>query len=727
MLIYRIYYQLKPLIPRFLQITLRRQFICWKRQFTKDIWPIDEKAKGLPPGCCGWPGGKKFAILLSHDVETGKGLRKSRQLAELEESLGFRSSFNFVPEDYLLPPELRNHLVEKGFEIGVHGLRHDGKLFASRKIFRENAIRINQYLKSWNSVGFHSPSMHHRLEWIHDLDIEYDVSTFDTDPFEPQPDGVGTIFPFCVPGNSSQKEYVEFPYTLPQDFTLFVLMREKSIDIWKQKLDWVAKHGGMALLNTHPDYMHSKGEKHRIDEYPIQYYKEFLEYVKDKYEGQYWHALPKEVARFWKEKYGMKQKGDQDKVGEPIAQNLWYDRRKKATRIAMVALSYYPADVRVRREAEALAQVGISVDVICLRDKNQVKQGEFNQVSVYRLPVMRKRSGKLRYLRESGWFFLLLLFNLTLLHLRKRYDLIHVHNMPDFLVFGALIPRLTGAKIILDLHDPMPELYETKYSLNASHPFIHLITSLERYSIRFADLVLTPNIAFRDLFISRGCPPSKIHIVMNSPQETIFNLHSGNPPITGKNGFVIMYHGYIVAYNGLATALEAVALLREKIPNLTFEVYGDGDFREKFLERVNELRLNGIVNYHGFKPLEDIVKAIGSINLGIIPNKMSPFTNLNFPTRIFEYLAMKKPVIAPRTKGIMDYFDENSLLYFEAGNVDSLKETILDAYHNPSRCQYILNRGITIYNNHRWELYKQRFIDLVENILRTDNAKEVRH
>lgn len=221
---------------------------------------------------------------------------------DIEEHLGFRSSFNFVPERYDVSSKLRQYLTGSGFEVGVHGLIHDGKLYASKKTFQERAIKINHYLRQWKALGFRSPAMHHNLKWIHDLDIEYDASTFDTDPFEPQSDGVGTIFPFWVQGASDQKGYVELPYTLPQDFTLFVLMKEENIDIWKQKLDWIADNGGMALLNAHPDYMNfgrSKMDIMDIEEYPAKYYVEFLEYVKKNYEGQYWHVLPKKMARFW--------------------------------------------------------------------------------------------------------------------------------------------------------------------------------------------------------------------------------------------------------------------------------------------------------------------------------------------------------------------------------------------------------------------------------------------
>jgi hypothetical protein len=140
--------------------------------------------------------------------------------------------------------------------------------------------------------------MHHNLKWIHDLNIEYDMSTFDVDPFEPQSDGVNTIFPFQVTSGLNGAGYVELPYTLPQDFTLFILMQEKDITIWQQKLDWIASHGGMALLNTHPDYMRFSTDKTEEEVYNVDLYKEFLEYVRRRYKGLYWHVRPCEMAAY---------------------------------------------------------------------------------------------------------------------------------------------------------------------------------------------------------------------------------------------------------------------------------------------------------------------------------------------------------------------------------------------------------------------------------------------
>jgi hypothetical protein len=299
-----IYYLLKPVVPFQCTLYLRRKYIARIRKTCTDTWPIDKNAGRAPSGWNGWPSGRRFAFVLTHDVETAKGQENCHQLVQTEMRLGFRSSFYFVSEGYPIKDDLRRYLVENGFEVGIHGLNHNGNLFKSKRFFLKQVPRINRYIREWESAGFRAPSMYHNLRWTHHLEIEYDSSTFDTDPFEPQPDGVRTIFPFLVENDSGDHGYVELPYTLPQDYTLFVLMQQKDISIWKKKLDWIAEHSGMALLIVHPDYMSFGQKKHIVGEYPIKYYEEFLEYVKHEYEGQYWNVLPKDIASFWKENYG---------------------------------------------------------------------------------------------------------------------------------------------------------------------------------------------------------------------------------------------------------------------------------------------------------------------------------------------------------------------------------------------------------------------------------------
>jgi hypothetical protein len=296
MLLRTVYYELKPVLPRGLRLALRRARATWLRRKRADVWPINHSAGRAPHGWPGWPGRADFAFVLTHDVEEARGLARCRALAEFEMALGFRSAFNFVPEgDYNTPAALRTFLRAHGFEVGVHDLHHDGRLYRNKSRFQQSAQKINKYLLQWNATGFRSAFMLHDLDWLKALNVAYDASTFDTDPFEPQPDGVNTIFPFTVTRDDSTN-YVELPCTLPQDSTLFIVLQETTVDIWKRKLDWIASRGGMALMNVHPDYI-SFGAADPA-EYSSDHYREFLEYLTTHYANRYWHALPSEIAQY---------------------------------------------------------------------------------------------------------------------------------------------------------------------------------------------------------------------------------------------------------------------------------------------------------------------------------------------------------------------------------------------------------------------------------------------
>ncbi len=297
-LLTRTYFRMKPFIPWWARWAMRRGQVSRILKKSAHCWPIDERAAMKPNGWTGWPDGKRFALVLTHDVESANGVAKVKALAKIEQSLGFRSSFNFIPEGpYADPVRIRGWLADNGFEVGVHDLRHDGHLFASRKQFIKDAASINRHLKDWGASGFRSGFMLRELSWLHDLDLLYDASTFDTDPFEPQPAGVGTIFPFLVePAGGRTSGYVELPYTLPQDSTLFLLLREKSPMIWKHKLDWIATHGGLALVNIHPDYIHFSKKCKSTLTYSISILEDWLSFVRERYKDEFWNPLPRDLA-----------------------------------------------------------------------------------------------------------------------------------------------------------------------------------------------------------------------------------------------------------------------------------------------------------------------------------------------------------------------------------------------------------------------------------------------
>jgi glycosyltransferase involved in cell wall biosynthesis len=719
MLGHHLYYRFKPWLPRWLRLGARRCVARHKLRTCRDAWPINEAAGGTPAGWPGWPDGKSFAFVLTHDVEGRAGLDQCRQLMELEKKLGFRSSFNFIPEGgYRVSAEFREELVRNGFEVGVHDLRHDGKLFWKRAAFPENARRINHYLHEWRAAGFRSGFMFHNRECLAGLDIAYDASAVDTDPFEPEPWVVGRIFPFWVP-RSGGGGHVELPYTLPQDSTLFLVLRETSPEIWRRKLDWIVRHGGMALLNVHPDYLNFTNGPRTNSAYPVEWYAGFLKRLRDQYGDRFWNPLPRELAGWYK--------GELIKAGTLPSPGGAATAAPPSTalvgrRAAVVLYSYYESDPRPRREAEALAGAGMTVDVICLRPNSaQPRRTTLNGVSVHHVSLRRRRGGKLLYMLQYGWFLLASFALLTAWSRRRRYDLVHVHNMPDFLVFSALVPRWRGAKIILDLHDPMPELFQSIFGLPVSHRVVRALKAIERWSTGFADLVLTPNLAFKQTFADRSCPPEKIQTVMNSPATTIFNpdRHPPRPERTGaEKPFVLMYHGLLVERHGLDVAIRAIALLRPKIPSIELHLYGEPtEYSPVIAKLIHELHLENAVFSHGYQPLERIAASIAQIDLGLVPNRLSVFTAINFPTRIFEYLAMRKPVIVPRTRGIGDYFQPDQILFFTAGEVADLADKIEWAYRHPDALQALMERGRAVYQRWTWNLEARRFLGLVENLV----------
>ncbi len=384
--------------------------------------------------------------------------------------------------------------------------------------------------------------------------------------------------------------------------------------------------------------------------------------------------------------------------------------------VCMVVHSYCPDDPRIRREAEALAAEGTQVDVICLRREDEAPREMVNGVCYIRLPVKRKRGGIVRYLFEYASFSLLAFFAASWLAVKRRYDIFQAHNMPDTLVFCGLIHRLRGTRIILDLHDLVPEVYIAKYNLSRDSWVIRLLCGVEAFCVASVDLAITTSIAFRDAMVERGIDPAKIRIILNSPDETIFPEAPEPAPLSGNGVFRLIYHGTLVHRSGLDLALRAVARLRDDIPGITLEVCGSGDAAEDCARLSRELNIEDAVRFHGHRPIEEIPGYVQKSDIGLVPNRKNPFTEKNLPTRIFEYLRMRRPVIVARTAGVEDYFGSDDLLYFAPGNEEDLARAIRQAYENPDETRAVLDRGIGIYNRHRWEHERKRFVSILSSL-----------
>jgi len=393
----------------------------------------------------------------------------------------------------------------------------------------------------------------------------------------------------------------------------------------------------------------------------------------------------------------------------------------RGKRAAMVTFSPYPGDPRPRRAVDTLVQEGVTVDLVCLGDGASPRQETLQNVNVIRIPIENRRGGKLAYAYQYSAFILISTAIFALRSLIRRYDLVYVHNMPDILVLSALVPKMLGAKVILDLHDPMPELMTTIFNLDKDSLSVRLISRLEKWSLARANFVITVNVTCKRIFSSRSCRPEKIGVVMNSPDGAIFPFRSPRAHAL-KSGsqdkpFVIMYHGSLVERNGLDLAVEALALVRKTVRNAELRIYGQ---KTPFLERVMEAaRQKGVdeaIHYLGPKRLEDLVAEIDACDIGVIPNQRNAFTEINTPTRIFEYLALGKPVIAPYTTGIRDCFGKDSLLFFEPGNAENLADKIEYAFWHRAETTEMVKQGQKVYREHSWPNERAQLVKFVSGL-----------
>ena len=397
-------------------------------------------------------------------------------------------------------------------------------------------------------------------------------------------------------------------------------------------------------------------------------------------------------------------------------------------RVGMVVFSSYPADPRPRRAAEALLKEGMVLDLICEADEKLPKRENLGGLEIFRVPISHHRGGKLSYAYQYSAFILMSASILAWRSLGRRYDLIYIHNMPDILVLSALLPKAFGAKVILDQHDPMPELMMTIFNLKEDSLGVRVIRKLEKWSIACTDLVITVNVACKRIFAARSCQPEKIGVVMNSPDGEIFPYRTARSyPVSEQSlgkPFVIMYHGSLVERNGLDVALDALAAVRKAVPSAELRVYGrTTPFLEQVLEKARNMGLETCIHYLGPKRLEELVREIETCDVGVIPNQRNAFTDINTPTRIFEYLALGKPVIAPRTPGIQDYFDPESLLFFEAGDAQELAEKIEYVHSNSRQAIEIAERGQQIYLAHTWQEERKTLVNLVSDLLNGEQPR----
>jgi glycosyltransferase involved in cell wall biosynthesis len=387
-------------------------------------------------------------------------------------------------------------------------------------------------------------------------------------------------------------------------------------------------------------------------------------------------------------------------------------------RILLIRVWYYPVDSRVSREVQALVRAGHQVDIVCAAKPGQPRIERNGAITVRRLPIERRRAGLARYLFEFVAFQIAATFTAAALHLRRRYDLVQVHSLPDWLVFAAIVPKLLGARVLLDLHECMPEYFMTKYRMRSDHPAVRVLEWLEQASIAFADAVITCTEQMRARFVERGAPREKVSVVLNSFDEDHFDPRRFPRSRNGTGPFVLICHGTIDENYGIDLAIRAVALLRDRIPSLRLEIYGDGTHRAALKEMVGELGLDDIVWLSdGFVPVEDLLPRIADADVGVVAIRRDAFRDLTHCNKMYDLVAMGRPVVISRTSAVQAYFGDDCFQMFESGDERDLARAIYELYADPAKRERLPHRAREVGEPYRWIHQRDRYIRVVEGLV----------
>ncbi len=389
--------------------------------------------------------------------------------------------------------------------------------------------------------------------------------------------------------------------------------------------------------------------------------------------------------------------------------------------VAIVRHSFYPFELNVKREAEALRDAGFGVHVICLRGADEKARETVDGVEVYRLPVGHKRGKILRYLWEYNAFFVLASATLARLHRAHRFAAVQVNTMPDYLVFAALYPKLAGAKVVLHLHEPIPELFTTMFPGRwYTRFFVWTVTRVEQASIRFADRALTVTEQMKQNYVRRGADAAKITVVVNVPDDRHFarercqhleaRVDAVKADERARGVFRVLTHGAIEERYGFDTIVRAVAHARERVPGIQFRFMGAGEYLEDVKKLARDLGVADRVHHLGFVPFEQMIEEILLADVCVVAVKKNPYSVLVHTNKMYEYIALGRPVIASRLDSVAAYFDPATLAYFEPGDAADLADKLAFAFAHPGEMDERVDAADARYDTLRWDREKQNYL-----------------
>lgn len=391
--------------------------------------------------------------------------------------------------------------------------------------------------------------------------------------------------------------------------------------------------------------------------------------------------------------------------------------------VCMVLHQYYYRDSRVRRYAEALVRRGVDVDVLCLDDPDHPMDGPLNGVRVITIPLSRGYRSLGNYLVEYSQAVVLFGLKLLGLHRQNRYDIIHVHNMPDFIVFTTILPRLSGARVILDIHDPMPEFYMSKYQKPPESGVARLMRLQEKVSSWFADAIITANPNFRESLAERGIPWEKITVVNNVADPQIFDRErvAAEGAVAGsrRNGhFRLLYPGTIAARYALDTPIRALPRLIPEIPGIQVRIVGTHtDYADELAALAAELGVEDHVEILPTIPVDRVPVEMAQADVGIYPALPDAHMSIATPSKVLEYALMGLPIVASRLPVLETFFDDASIAFYPPGDVDAFAERVLRLYRDPAAAQALVANADRIFVERRsWADEERAYLSVLRRL-----------
>ena len=394
-------------------------------------------------------------------------------------------------------------------------------------------------------------------------------------------------------------------------------------------------------------------------------------------------------------------------------------------RICHLAYTFYEFDNRVTRYVRALADRGDEVDVIALRQPERPWRETVGGVQFFRIQRRsRKEKAPAAYLLKLVWFCLKSAVLLAALQLRRRYDVVHVHNIPDFLVFSALVPKLLGARVILDIHDIVPELYAGKFGGKTESRMFRSLVTVEQACCRFADHVIIANDIWHERLISRGVPPAKCTAFINYPDLSLFKPAADGSRTSGDR-FVMLYPGTLNRHQGVDLAIKAFAALRPQMPDAEFHIYGQGPALDELKQLTRDAGLESCVRFTNSVPVTQIAAVMASATVGVVPKRADGFGNEAFSTKIFEFMACGVPVIVSRTRIDEFYFNDQLVNFFEPGSSSDLAAVLLRVYRQPREQAERVGAARAFAERNSWQVRSADYRALVDSLVAGQHAAYV--